>query len=193
MFLHAGSECAFLARREVAGLRRGFGPSRGGGRDGFAGADGGFSRDRCGAGRCSGDDRTRQGRHADRRPGRQGGCREPRARSGGAHASGLSMPPKRVTVNLAPADLPKEGSHYDLPIALGLMAASRAPFPATCSTSYVVLGELALDGTIAPCRRRAARGDRRQCHGPRADLPAGVRAGSRLGGRPTSTSWRRAA
>jgi magnesium chelatase family protein len=38
------------------------------------------------------------------------------------HASGLSMPPKKVTVNLAPADLPKEGSHYDLPIALGLMA-----------------------------------------------------------------------
>jgi magnesium chelatase family protein len=35
------------------------------------------------------------------------------------HASGLSMPPKRVTVNLAPADLPKEGSHFDLPIALG--------------------------------------------------------------------------
>jgi hypothetical protein len=39
------------------------------------------------------------------------------------HASGLSMPAKKVTVNLAPADLPKEGSHYDLPIALGLMAA----------------------------------------------------------------------
>ena len=39
------------------------------------------------------------------------------------HASGLSMPAKKVTINLAPADLPKEGSHYDLPIALGLMAA----------------------------------------------------------------------
>ena len=39
------------------------------------------------------------------------------------HASGLSMPNKRVTVNLAPADLPKEGSHYDLPIALALMCA----------------------------------------------------------------------
>ena len=39
------------------------------------------------------------------------------------HASGLSIPHKRVTVNLAPADLPKEGSHYDLPVALGLMAA----------------------------------------------------------------------
>ena len=39
------------------------------------------------------------------------------------HASGLSLPPKKVTINLAPADLPKEGSHYDLPVALGLMAA----------------------------------------------------------------------
>ena len=37
------------------------------------------------------------------------------------HASGLALPPKRITVNLAPADLPKEGSHYDLPIARGLM------------------------------------------------------------------------
>src|SRR3546814_2086959 len=38
-------------------------------------------------------------------------------------AIGLSLPPKRITVNLAPADLPKEGSHYDLPIALALLAA----------------------------------------------------------------------
>ena len=40
------------------------------------------------------------------------------------HASGLALPAKRITVNLAPADLPKEGSHYDLPIALGMMAAT---------------------------------------------------------------------
>ncbi|WP_163264970.1 YifB family Mg chelatase-like AAA ATPase [Chelativorans alearense] len=64
------------------------------------------------------------------------------------HASGLSMPPKRVTINLAPADLPKEGSHYDLPIALGLMAALGA-VPADALSDYVVLGELALDGTVA--------------------------------------------
>jgi len=38
-------------------------------------------------------------------------------------AIGLSLPPKRITVNLSPADLPKEGSHYDLPIALGMLAA----------------------------------------------------------------------
>ena len=63
------------------------------------------------------------------------------------HASGLSMPPKKVTVNLAPADLPKEGSHYDLPIALGLMAALGA-VPGDALAGYVVLGELSLDGTI---------------------------------------------
>jgi magnesium chelatase family protein len=65
------------------------------------------------------------------------------------HASGLSMPPKKVTVNLAPADLPKEGSHYDLPIALSLMAALGA-IPGDALAGYVVLGELSLDGTIAP-------------------------------------------
>lgn len=65
------------------------------------------------------------------------------------HASGLSMPPKRVTINLAPADLPKEGSHFDLPIALGLMAALGA-IPSDALDNYVVLGELSLDGTLMP-------------------------------------------
>ena len=45
---------------------------------------------------------------------------------GALNAIGLALPPKRITVNLAPADQPKEGSHYDLPIALGLMAATGA-------------------------------------------------------------------
>ena len=67
---------------------------------------------------------------------------------GALHASGLSLPPRRITVNLAPADLPKEGSHYDLPIALGLMAAIGA-LPAEFLSRFVVLGELALDGSIA--------------------------------------------
>ena len=62
-------------------------------------------------------------------------------------ASGLAMPAKRITVNLAPADMPKEGSHYDLPIALGIMAAIGA-IPADMLSSYAVLGELALDGTV---------------------------------------------
>src|SRR5690606_20929420 len=65
------------------------------------------------------------------------------------YASGLSMPAKKVTINLAPADLPKEGSHYDLPIALGLMSAIGV-LPADALAPYVVIGELALDGTIAP-------------------------------------------
>lgn len=63
------------------------------------------------------------------------------------HASGLSLPHKRITVNLAPADLPKEGSHYDLPIALGLMAALGA-IPSDVLYSYVVIGELSLDGSL---------------------------------------------
>lgn len=64
-------------------------------------------------------------------------------------ASGLALPAKRITVNLAPADLPKEGSHYDLPIALGVMAAIGA-IPADALAGYCVLGELALDGTLTP-------------------------------------------
>src|SRR4029079_9666895 len=58
-------------------------------------------------------------------------------------------PARRITINLAPADLPKEGSHYDLPIALGLMAAIGAISPDALS-GFTVLGELGLDGSIAP-------------------------------------------
>ncbi len=65
------------------------------------------------------------------------------------HASGLALPAKRIIVNLAPADLPKEGSHYDLPIALAMMAAMGA-CPGDQLAGFVSLGELALDGTIAP-------------------------------------------
>ena len=64
------------------------------------------------------------------------------------HASGLALPPKKVTVNLAPADLPKEGSHFDLAIALGLMAALGA-IPGDALADFMVIGELNLDGTIA--------------------------------------------
>jgi magnesium chelatase family protein len=64
-------------------------------------------------------------------------------------ASGLALPARRITVNLAPADLPKEGSHYDLPIALGLMAAIGA-IPPDALGGFTVLGELGLDGSIAP-------------------------------------------
>ncbi|MCA0400045.1 MAG: YifB family Mg chelatase-like AAA ATPase [Proteobacteria bacterium] len=64
-------------------------------------------------------------------------------------ASGLALPAKRIIVNLAPADLPKEGSHFDLPIALGIMAAIGA-IPQDVLDAFTVLGELALDGTISP-------------------------------------------
>jgi magnesium chelatase family protein len=64
-------------------------------------------------------------------------------------ASGLALPARRITINLAPADLPKEGSHYDLPIALGLMAAIGA-IPHDALSGFTVLGELGLDGSIAP-------------------------------------------
>jgi magnesium chelatase family protein len=64
-------------------------------------------------------------------------------------ALGLALPARRITINLAPADLPKEGSHYDLPIALGLMAAIGA-IPHDALSGFAVLGELGLDGSIAP-------------------------------------------
>src|SRR6187200_179537 len=63
-------------------------------------------------------------------------------------ASGLALPARRITVNMAPADLPKEGSHYDLPIALGLMAAIGA-IPPDAVAGFTVLGELGLDGSIS--------------------------------------------
>jgi magnesium chelatase family protein len=64
-------------------------------------------------------------------------------------AIGLGLPPKRITVNLAPADLPKEGSHFDLPIALALLAAMGV-LPLDTLDEHVALGELALDGAIGP-------------------------------------------
>ncbi len=63
-------------------------------------------------------------------------------------ASGLALPAKRITVNLAPADMPKEGSHYDLPIALAVMAAIGA-IPPDALDGFAVIGELALDGAIS--------------------------------------------
>lgn len=63
------------------------------------------------------------------------------------HSLGLSLPAKRLVVNLAPADIAKEGSHYDLPIALGLMAAMGV-IPKEDLQDCVVLGELSLDSQI---------------------------------------------
>ena len=62
---------------------------------------------------------------------------------------GLALPARRIVVNLAPADLPKEGGHYDLPIALGMMAAMGV-IPPDSLTEWAAVGEGGLDGQIAP-------------------------------------------
>jgi magnesium chelatase family protein len=65
------------------------------------------------------------------------------------HALGLSMPVKRIVVNLAPADILKEGSHFDLPIAIGMLIAMSV-IPQEDINQYVALGELSLDGGLLP-------------------------------------------
>ena len=95
-------------------------------------------------------------------------------------ASGLALPARRITVNLAPADLPKEGSHYDLPIALGLMAAIGA-IPADALSGLHGAGRTRPRRLDRRGRGRAAGGDRRQCPRRGSDLPGGLRRRSRLG------------
>ena len=97
--------------------------------------------------------------------------KESRDRVRGAfHALGIAIPDKRVTVNLSPADVTKDGSHYDLPIALGLLVAFGV-VPDDAAHGVVAMGELGLDGSLKPvagCALHA--GTRRQ------------RAGSGVGG-----------
>ena len=74
---------------------------------------------------------------------------ESKERVRGAFAGiGLALPAKRIIANLAPADLPKEGSHFDLPIALALMAAMGVIAPDALD-GWAAIGELGLDGQIA--------------------------------------------
>ncbi|MCE8524792.1 YifB family Mg chelatase-like AAA ATPase [Ruegeria pomeroyi] len=61
----------------------------------------------------------------------------------------IALPSKRITINLSPADLPKEGSHFDLPIALALLAALEI-VPADAAEATLALGELSLDGSLVP-------------------------------------------
>ena len=63
------------------------------------------------------------------------------------HAMGLSLPPRRILINLRPADLLKEGSHFDVPLALGVLAAMDL-LPADQLADYAALGELSLDGSL---------------------------------------------
>ncbi len=98
------------------------------------------------------------------------------------HAVGLGLPYKHVTVNLAPADLPKEGSHFDLAIVLGLMVAMEAIAPDAIER-FAAVGELALDGSIraVPGALPAAIGANAMGKGPH--LPGRVRARGGLGRR----------
>ena len=64
-------------------------------------------------------------------------------------AMSIALPSKRITVNLSPADLPKEGAHFDLPIAMALLAALQI-LPAEDVADTVSLGEMSLDGTLLP-------------------------------------------
>src|SRR5690606_10175430 len=82
----------------------------------------------------------------------EGAVREGRERVTAARQNaGFEIPPRRITVNLAPADVRKEGSAFDLPIALGLLVAmGEAPRDAVAGTCFV--GELGLDGEVRPIR-----------------------------------------
>jgi magnesium chelatase family protein len=82
----------------------------------------------------------------------QGAVKEGRERVGAALANaGFSFPLKRITVNLAPADRPKTGSAFDLPIALGILAAS-GQLSAERVEDWLVLGEVGLEGDLRPIR-----------------------------------------
>ena len=64
---------------------------------------------------------------------------------------GYPFPPQRITINLAPADVKKEGSGYDLPMAMGIVAAQGAVQPPRLA-DYLLVGELSLDGAVKPVR-----------------------------------------
>ena len=67
------------------------------------------------------------------------------------HHNGLRFPSKQIIVNMAPADIKKEGSAYDLPIAIGILAADEAVSTAKLDR-FLIMGELGLDGKILPIK-----------------------------------------
>lgn len=82
----------------------------------------------------------------------EGAVREGRERVWAAiQNSGFSIPPRKITVNLAPADIRKEGSAFDLPLAVGLLAGAGA-FPSRRLAGMAFVGELGLDGSLRPVR-----------------------------------------
>src|SRR6185369_7117247 len=84
----------------------------------------------------------------------------------------FEFPARRITVNLAPADLPKEGGRFDLPIALGILAASDQLSPAQLS-KHEFVGELALTGALRSIRGALPVALATREHGRRLILPAG--------------------
>ena len=82
----------------------------------------------------------------------EGAVREGRERVTAAlHNAGFEIPPRRITINLAPADISKSGSAFDLPIAIGILTATQE-VPIHGATSICLLGELGLDGELRPVR-----------------------------------------
>ncbi|HEY0711165.1 MAG TPA: magnesium chelatase domain-containing protein, partial [Polyangia bacterium] len=80
------------------------------------------------------------------------GVKEGRIRIRGAlENSGIKLPPRRITVNLAPADLRKDGAAFDVPIAVGILTAAGV-VPPEAASNAVLVGELALDGSVRPVR-----------------------------------------
>ena len=82
--------------------------------------------------------------------------------------SGFKFPSRRITVNLAPARPRKEGSHYDLPIALALLAASGQASCGEWETNWCFIGELSLDGRVRPVSGALAMAERARAEGFRA-------------------------
>ncbi len=103
-----------------------------------------------------------------------GAVREGKERVFAAFAqTGISFSPRRVTVNLAPADLPKSGSGFDLPIAVALLAA-REHIPTEALAGRAFVGELGLDGSVRPVRGAIALAMSCRSNGPRSlFVPAG--------------------
>ena len=108
--------------------------------------------------------------------------------------SGFKFPMGRTTINLAPADVKKEGPSFDLPIALGMLAASEQ-IETDQLDNFVIVGELALTGAVRPLQRRFARGASRAGRRQNRRARSGgkrrrSRGGRRLAGHPGSKSAR---
>src|SRR5690606_31031347 len=66
--------------------------------------------------------------------------------------NGYKIPGKKITLNMAPADLRKEGSAYDLPLAIGILSATEQIQLKNNLDAYIIMGELSLDGSVQPVR-----------------------------------------